>query len=103
MVNHIERHYGKDGLHAFSVHPGGVPSRAQRHGNPDELTKRIEIKHVLKTQAWAAVAKVWEGKGRKYLEDCRKGKEVEEPSFMQGLCGFCVRRDGEEEIVEDKL
>ena len=28
---------------------------------------------------WAAVAKVWEGKGGKYLEDCREGEEFVNP------------------------
>lgn len=36
------------------------------------------------TSVWAAVGRVWEGKGGVYLEDVRVGVEVEEPDLVTG-------------------
>ena len=107
MANQIERLYGKEGLHALSVQPGGIRSRAQRYDKPEELAKRLpEVKQVLKTQpqgaatqVWASVGKVWEGIGGKYLEDCREGVEVEEVSlFAGGYMPFAFDEEAEKKL-----
>ncbi|WYZ36655.1 hypothetical protein EsH8_II_000161 [Colletotrichum jinshuiense] len=77
FANEINRRYGSKGLHALSLNPGGIETPLQRH-SPEiaELLKMPEIYKAMKspaqgaaTSTWAAVAKEWEGKGGKYLED----------------------------------
>lgn len=82
MANEIERRYSRLGLHAFSVHPGGIweGSGLQKHvphlveqwsKMPGVAEHTKSQKQGAATTVWAAVAKVWEGKGGKYLEDCQ--------------------------------
>jgi NAD(P)-dependent dehydrogenase (short-subunit alcohol dehydrogenase family) len=100
MANQIERLYGPQGVHGLSVNPGVFRSGAQRYDDPKELERRIpELKNALKataqgaaTTVWAAVAKVLEGVGGKYLEDCREGKEFALPEMIEGK-----KLDGETE------
>ena len=92
MANQIERLYGSRGLHALSVHPGCILTGLQKHDDPAYLRQRMpELEKVLKsleqgaaTTVWAAVGKVWEGKGMKYLEDMREGHETETVSAITG-------------------
>lgn len=92
MANQIERLYGKEGVHALSVHPGGIRSGAQRHDDPAELAKLLPgLLSILKTTSqgaattvWAAVGKVWEGVGAKYLEDMREGHMAEKFDVVAG-------------------
>ncbi|KAE8377977.1 hypothetical protein BDV26DRAFT_304710 [Aspergillus bertholletiae] len=81
MANEIERRHGSEGLHSFSLHPGGIRTGLQQYV-PKEQREAWEkdgaIASVWKTPeqgaattVWAAVAKELEGKGGKYLEDCQ--------------------------------
>ncbi|OGM47970.1 putative short-chain dehydrogenase [Aspergillus bombycis] len=80
-ANEIERRYGSQGLHAFSVHPGGIRTGLQQYvpqEQRDAWDKDDAISGVWKTSEhgaattiWAAVAQELEGKGGKYLEDCQ--------------------------------
>ncbi|EAS27513.3 short chain dehydrogenase [Coccidioides immitis RS] len=95
MANYVDRHYGPAGLHALSLMPGGIFTNLQKHV-PQEIkdgwTSNPEIMMVLKsheqgaaTTVVAAVAKEWEGRGGKYLEDC----EASSPeALVQGFRGF---------------
>ena len=75
----IDRRYGSRGLHANAVHPGVILTGLQQNMGDkgvENLVAQEGTKKVLKTQeqgaattVWAAVAKEWEGKGGKYLED----------------------------------
>ena len=67
------------GLHATSVHPGGIYTPLQKHMDPAVLKAMItpEVELLMKspeqgaaTTVWAAVGKEWEGRGGKFLEDC---------------------------------
>ncbi|KAI9372249.1 hypothetical protein BJX61DRAFT_553024 [Aspergillus egyptiacus] len=83
-ANEIDRRYGAQGLHAFSLHPGSIASGLQKYVS-DELRQRWagEIpadslaaaakspEQGAATTVWAAVAKCLEGKGGLYLEDCQ--------------------------------
>jgi NAD(P)-dependent dehydrogenase (short-subunit alcohol dehydrogenase family) len=84
LANEIERRYGSQGLHATSVMPGGIFTELARHvviTDPafvERLMKSDVVKKVMKnaeqgaaTTVCAAIGKEWEGKGGKYLEDCR--------------------------------
>jgi NAD(P)-dependent dehydrogenase (short-subunit alcohol dehydrogenase family) len=81
FANEIERHYGNRGLHALSLHPGGIWTGLQVH-TPAETIQAFKANEALvkymksveqgaATTVWAAVGKVWEGKGGRYLDDCQ--------------------------------
>ncbi len=97
MTNQIERLYGASGVHGLAVHPGCIVTNLQKHDMPTQedrdkyLRSNPLMQKVLKsttqgaaTQVWAAVGKVWEGKGGMYLEECRKGYESEDPDLLNG-------------------
>ncbi|KAJ5350812.1 hypothetical protein N7541_008539 [Penicillium brevicompactum] len=79
-ANEIERRHGPSGLHAFSVHPGGILTDLQRHVPEEQKAtwaKDAESSNYWKspeqgaaTTVWAAVSAELEGQGGKYLEDC---------------------------------
>ena len=91
MANQIERLYSAKGLHALSLCPGAIISGAQRHDDPARLQAAFErLKKMLKsteqgaaTTVWAAVGKVWEGKGGKYLQNCGESKMQKEGTVEQ--------------------
>lgn len=76
----IERRYGARGLHATSLHPGGIWTNITRYSDPDiieAITKMPRLVPIFKspeqgaaTSVLAAVGKEWEGRGGVYLEDC---------------------------------
>ncbi|KAM4060817.1 short chain dehydrogenase [Hirsutella rhossiliensis] len=80
-ANEIERRYGSQGVHAWSVHPGAVLTDLMRHMSDAEKTGFHEDPLLAKmfknseqgaaTSVWAATAAALEGQGGKYLEDCR--------------------------------
>lgn len=82
FATELDRRYGSKGLHAFSLMPGGIQTPLQKHMDPkimEAAMKSPEMMAVGKsieqgaaTTVWAALAKEWEGKGAKYLEDCRE-------------------------------
>jgi NAD(P)-dependent dehydrogenase (short-subunit alcohol dehydrogenase family) len=88
FANEIERRYGNQGLHALSLHPGGIWTGLQIHTPPEMMEGYKANEAVQKymksveqgaaTSVWAAIAKVWEGKGGKYLEDCQISPPVPE-------------------------
>jgi NAD(P)-dependent dehydrogenase (short-subunit alcohol dehydrogenase family) len=82
--NEIERRFGTRGVHSLSVHPGGIMTGLMQHLS-EETRKSIaadpDLPKMLKspeqgaaTTVWAATAKVFEGQGGKYLEDCQIAK-----------------------------
>ena len=72
MANEIERRYGSKGLHALSVHPGGIRTGLQTHVG-DDIQKKWDTPEVARrfkntaqgaaTTVYAALGKEWEGKG----------------------------------------
>ena len=78
-ANEIERRFGSQSLHAWSVHPGGIRTGLQKPNLHDAfLFLRSGIMATLKsmmnpeqgasTTVWAAVSRELEGRGGKYLE-----------------------------------
>ncbi|KAF6838281.1 putative short-chain dehydrogenase [Colletotrichum musicola] len=77
LANEIDRRYGSKGLHALSLHPGGIETPLQRHS--PELQAQIKLPEIqafckstaqgAATSVWAAIAKELEGQGGKFLED----------------------------------
>ncbi|KAF4977649.1 hypothetical protein FDECE_18330 [Fusarium decemcellulare] len=79
LANEIERRYGHQGLHAFSLHPGGIATNLLQYlsqemkdyaaQNP-ELQKGFKsVPQGAATTVFAALSKSLEGKGGKYLVD----------------------------------
>ncbi|KAH7144120.1 hypothetical protein B0J13DRAFT_635034 [Dactylonectria estremocensis] len=75
----IERRYGSLGLHAWSVHPGGIRTGLQKPNFRDALTfvkcgimttlnSMMSPEQGAATTVWAAVSRELEGQGGKYLE-----------------------------------
>jgi NAD(P)-dependent dehydrogenase (short-subunit alcohol dehydrogenase family) len=81
-ASEIERRYGSQGLHAWSVHPGGIRTGLQAPSTFDMKDWMVLIKsgpiaslHVMmnaeqgaSTSVWAAVSRELEGQGGKYCE-----------------------------------
>jgi NAD(P)-dependent dehydrogenase (short-subunit alcohol dehydrogenase family) len=91
-ANYIDRHYGPKGVHAYSVHPGGVWSGLQQFA-PPELQKYYqedpEWKPIWQTPeqgaastVWAAVASVLEGNGGQYISETGVADVVETAEFQ---------------------
>ncbi|OKL60058.1 hypothetical protein UA08_04732 [Talaromyces atroroseus] len=80
-ANEIEKRYDSQGLHAFSLHPGGIQTDISRHvtdeqkaawGTDEALTNYWKSpEQGAATTVWEAVAKELEGQGGKYLDNCQ--------------------------------
>jgi NAD(P)-dependent dehydrogenase (short-subunit alcohol dehydrogenase family) len=93
-ANELERRYGSKGLHAWSVHPGGINTGLLVHLS-EEDQKAIAYDPVLNqlmksveqgasSTVWAATAAALEGQGGKYIEDCQFAKPVKAGSGAYG-------------------
>ncbi|RFU81671.1 hypothetical protein TARUN_559 [Trichoderma arundinaceum] len=81
-ASEIERRYGMSGLHAWSVHPGGIRTGLQapsqwdvkdwlvvvKSGPVATLMSMMNAEQGASTSVWAAVSRELEGQGGKYLE-----------------------------------
>ncbi|KAI9706241.1 MAG: hypothetical protein M1820_004816 [Bogoriella megaspora] len=84
MANELDRRYGRKGLHAISLHPGGIYTDLARHLSPEFVEQLKSNEDFLKieksleqgaaTTVLAAVGKEWKDQGGKYLEDCEEAK-----------------------------
>ncbi|KFY79695.1 hypothetical protein V501_09486 [Pseudogymnoascus sp. VKM F-4519 (FW-2642)] len=80
-ANEIERRYGSNRLHAFSVHPGAVTTNLGQHMSEEEIKAITQDPKLMAsymnpaqgaaTSVWAAVSKDLNGQGGKYLENCQ--------------------------------
>jgi NAD(P)-dependent dehydrogenase (short-subunit alcohol dehydrogenase family) len=80
-ANEIERRYGSNGLHAFSVHPGAVTTNLGQHMSEEEIEAINQDPSLMAsymnpaqgaaTSVWSAVSRNLEGQGAKYLENCQ--------------------------------
>lgn len=83
-ANQIERLYGSQSLHAFSVQPGPTGTGLYQHMSEADVAASQSDPTLAKmfktvgqgaaTTVWAATAKALEGQGGKYLEDCQISK-----------------------------
>lgn len=115
MANEIERRYGSQGLHATSVHPGGIATGLSKHIPEAHLAAMLEDKSLLKslkspeqgaaTTVWAAIGKEWESKGGKYLSNCaeaRRGNDVGDMSSAD-YASHTYSRENEGRLWEDSV
>ncbi|KAI1428321.1 hypothetical protein F5Y12DRAFT_790350 [Xylaria sp. FL1777] len=95
MANEIERRYGSQGLHSWSVHPGGIRTGLQRPNLRDYMViLKNGPMHTLKymqntqqgaaTSVWAAVSRDLEGKGGRYLEETQVSEGLVEGGDVIG-------------------
>jgi len=115
MANEIERRYGSQHVHAFSVHPGGIGTPLQKHmdpavmdfysKDPDTVRRMKNTAQGAATQVWAAVAKELEGKGGEYLEDVAESlpKEQCDPKSQAGHAKWCYDEDSEQKLWSESL
>jgi NAD(P)-dependent dehydrogenase (short-subunit alcohol dehydrogenase family) len=84
----IERLYGSQGLHAWSVQPGPTGTPLYRHMSEADVAASASdpaLGKIFKTVAQGAATTVWgataaalEGQGGKYLEDCQISEKWDE-------------------------
>ncbi|KAH7166459.1 hypothetical protein EDB81DRAFT_866228 [Dactylonectria macrodidyma] len=115
MANEIERRYGSQGLHATSLHPGGIMTGLSKHVPEAEfaaLGENEEVRKSLKspeqgaaTTVWAAIGKQWEGNGGKYLADCAESEPLkdDDPPFSPGYAKHAYDPESESRLWEDSL
>ncbi len=111
MANEIENRYGAMGLHGLSLNPGGIWTGLQKF-IPEETMKqwkaRPNVDNMLKsteqgaaTSVLAAVGKVYERKGRLYLEDCDTAELTK--SGAEGYVAYAFDKKKEGRLWEDSL
>ena len=109
LANEIDRRYGSKGLHALSLHPGGIATGLQIHMPRERIeafTKDEKTRRYMKspaqgaaTTAYAAVSKEWEGKGGKYLEDCDEAGPVK--GGAEGYAAWAYDEHAEKRLWAD--
>lgn len=100
FANELERRYGSRGVHATSVHPGGIWSGLQKHWDPkiiEELSANEAVHAYMMsaeqgaaTCVYAGLSEEWKNKRGKYLSKC----------VEQGLSAG-VEADGEKVPIGD--
>lgn len=115
MANEIERRYGPRGLHALSLHPGGIQTGLQKH-IPDSVKQgwstNQEVLRSVKdpaqgaaTSVYAALGKEWEGRGGRYLENCTESPPVRKGNSATdvGYAPHAYDEEGEKRLWVDSL
>ncbi|KAH7112511.1 hypothetical protein B0J11DRAFT_542530 [Dendryphion nanum] len=115
MANEIERRYGSQGLHATSLHPGGILTGLMQHMDPAILQEMQKDESLIKklkspeqgaaTTVWAAIGQEWEKKGGEYLADCgrtTRGNDNNE-IISEGFAGHAYDPEREARLWKDSL
>ncbi|KAF5979557.1 alcohol dehydrogenase [Fusarium coicis] len=115
LANEIDRRYGSQGLHATSVHPGGIMTELARYIPPEvlqSLASSDAAKKMLKspeqgaaTTVWAAIGKQWQNAGGKYLENCQEAPPAKQidPHFGKGYAPHVYDPEREARLWQDAL
>lgn len=110
-ANYIDRTFGPRGVHALSLHPGVIWTGLQSHTDPNMVEQwksdpkfmnaALTTEQGAATSVWAAVGKIWEGKGGKYLFDCGVGGPTKSPPGVDsGFATFAYNPEGEDRLWE---
>ncbi|KAG5786635.1 hypothetical protein H9Q69_014288 [Fusarium xylarioides] len=115
LANEIDRRYGSQGLHATSVHPGGIMTELSRY-IPAEVLQALASSDTAKkmikspeqgaaTTVWAAIGKQWENAGGKYLENCQEAPPAKEIDhhFGKGYAPHAYDPEREARLWNDAL
>ncbi|OJD22640.1 hypothetical protein ACJ73_06012 [Blastomyces percursus] len=115
MANEIERRFGSLGLHATSVHPGGVATVLGRHLPAEYLQSMYQNQDMVNmfkspeqgaaTSIWAAIGKAWEGRGGRYLSDCSEAMPGEDDmnSWSATTVSYTYSPENEARLWKDSL
>lgn len=112
MANYIERHYAPQGIHAYSLMPGGIATPLQKH--TPEMMEAIKgvarFENYMKspeqgcaTTIWAATARELEGRGGVFCEDCciigpTEYKDDGFDNIAPGYAEWAYDHEGEEKL-----
>ncbi|KAI1371145.1 hypothetical protein F4677DRAFT_319565 [Hypoxylon crocopeplum] len=109
MANEIERRFGANGIHAWSVHPGAVSADLHRHISIEQMTllrNNLYLAPLFKstsqgaaTGVWAAMASALEGQGGGYLENCQIAMPWD-PSSATSTSGYGSHAYDQEKAAE---
>ena len=103
-----EARYGAQGVHAFSVHPGGIHTELGRHLTEDSIKTLMDsmpkdqsmdwktVPQGAATTCWAATAPELDAHGGAYLEDCGVVVPTDDPLNRTGVRSYAqdpVRAD----------
>ena len=111
----LERRYGGEGVHAFSVQPGLIGTGLMQYLSPETLagwaanpmvgriTKSVE--QGAATSVWAATAKALEGTGGLYLEDVQISKpaKTNPEEYDPGYASHAYNEEKEQLLWEKSL
>ncbi|KAJ6026476.1 uncharacterized protein N7446_004926 [Penicillium canescens] len=107
--------FEKGGLHATSVHPGGIATGLSKHIPEADLAAMLEDKALVKslkspeqgaaTTVWAAIGKEWENKEGRYLSNCAEAKRGDDLSDMTSAdyVSHTYDRESEGRLWEDSV
>lgn len=116
MTNQIERLYGSQGIHGYSVMPGGVETGLQKHiqdlmkttqAMPRRVRYMKSVEQGCATTLWAATARQLEGKGAVYCENCEVAgpmpQNQPDPAIAPGYAPWAFDPEGEARLWEISL
>lgn len=113
MSNVVDRKYGPQGLHSTSLMPGGIATGLQIHFSKERieaLSKDPNIIRVIKSQEQgaattilAAVAKEWEGRGGRYLDNCDEAGPATPEGGSYGYKDYAYDEAKEQRLWEKTL
>jgi NAD(P)-dependent dehydrogenase (short-subunit alcohol dehydrogenase family) len=121
FANEIERRYGPRGLHATSLHPGGIWTGLQKYWDP-QLKATLDAKEEVAanmmnaaqgaaTSVYAALSDEWKAKGGRYLskyveQGPAAGAEAEGVQVSlkdDGYAPWAFEEGGEKQLWKDSL
>ncbi|KAI7220414.1 NAD(P)-binding protein [Hortaea werneckii] len=111
MANSIDRHYGSQNVHGWSVHPGGIMTELGRHLGEDDF-KAMGFDNLMEsffkspeqgaaTTVWAAVSPHFEGgNGGRYLAEVGECGPLPQDAGMlsDGYAPHAYNEDAEEKL-----
>ncbi|OJJ97792.1 hypothetical protein ASPACDRAFT_1889726 [Aspergillus aculeatus ATCC 16872] len=116
MANEIERRYGGRGLHALSLHPGGIQTDLARHMSEDQVAEWTADREFMlhfkspaqgaATTVVAAVAAELEGQGGLYLDNCQVVTDEHDPAsgrWGPGYASWAFDVEGQKKLWEKTL
>jgi NAD(P)-dependent dehydrogenase (short-subunit alcohol dehydrogenase family) len=106
----FDARYADQGVHAFSVHPGGIHTELGRHLTEDSIKtlmdampkdEELQWKSVPQgaaTTCWAATAPELDEHGGAYLEDCQVAHVTSDPVSRTGVRPYAQDRDRSDQL-----
>lgn len=98
----FDQRYSDQGVHAWSVHPGGIRTELGRHLTPETMAVLVAnigentgftfktIPQGAATSVWAATAPELLDRGGAYLEDCGVAEPTDDPTARAGVRSYAT-------------